>query len=72
MGSHIFDGLLALVALVAALSSLGYPNLIVIIATALIFIHAISHMLGVCPCDCSYNHKMQNKQIPKKSAKKKK
>ncbi len=70
MGGHFADGFLALVALVFALLEFSYSNIVVIIAVALILIHALSHALGLCRCGCECNHEPM-KNMPKKPMKKK-
>lgn len=49
---HYTDGFLALVALIFAIWTTSYSNIVIIVATALILLHALSHMSGMCGCGC--------------------
>jgi hypothetical protein len=71
MGGRIFDGILALIALIFAIWTVSYSNIVIIIATALILAHALTHALGWCNCCCRHMKGDMN-QMPKKSAKAKK
>jgi len=47
---HYTNGFLALVALIFAIWTTSYSNIVIIVATALILIHEISHISGMCSC----------------------
>lgn len=45
---NYFDGFLALVALIFAIWTTSYSNIVIIIATALILLNSLSHISGIC------------------------
>jgi len=69
MGGHYTDGILALIALLFAI--FGWSNVVVIVATALVVLHALFHLFGWCSCGCT-NDTKDMKNMPKKPSKKKK
>ncbi len=67
MGGYILDGILALVILVFAFLELNYSNIVIIVVAALILIHALAHLLGLCNCGCKYSNKMsETKKLVKR------
>jgi len=66
---HYTDGFLAFVALIFAIWTTSYSNIVIIIATALILLHSLSHMSGMCNCGCFCGKPMEKSKPTKKSKK---
>jgi len=66
---HYTDGFLALVALIFAIWTTSYSNIVIIIVTALILLHSLSHMSGICTCE-GFCGKQMKKSNPTKKSKK--